>query len=50
MASSRAIYGEGKYYNKTKNTFIYPLQRTDEDMQNGDFEVRILKIIQIYSN
>jgi NAD-dependent epimerase/dehydratase len=40
VASSRAIYGEGKYYNKTKNTFIYPLQRTDEDMQNGDFEVK----------
>jgi len=40
VASSRAIYGEGKYYNKTKNTFVYPLQRTDEDMQNGDFEVK----------
>ena len=40
VASSRAIYGEGKYYNKTKNSFVYPLQRTDEDMQNGDFEVK----------
>ena len=40
VASSRAIYGEGKYYNKTKNTFVYPLQRTDEAMQNGDFEVK----------
>nr|WP_314553976.1 NAD-dependent epimerase/dehydratase family protein [uncultured Capnocytophaga sp.] len=40
VASSRAIYGEGKYYNKTKNTFVYPLQRTDEDMQKGDFEVK----------
>jgi len=40
IASSRAIYGEGKYYNKTKNTFVYPLQRTDEDMQKGDFEVK----------
>ncbi|GJH40263.1 nucleoside-diphosphate-sugar epimerase [Capnocytophaga sp. HP1101] len=40
VASSRAIYGEGKYYNKTKNTFVYPLQRTDEDMQRGDFEVK----------
>ena len=40
VASSRAIYGEGKYYNKTKNTFVYPLQRADEDMQKGDFEVK----------
>ena len=40
VASSRAIYGEGKYYNKTKNTFVYPLQRTNEDMQKGDFEVK----------
>ena len=40
VASSRAIYGEGKYYNKTKNTFVYPLQRTDTDMQKGDFEVK----------
>ena len=40
VASSRAIYGEGKYYNKTKNTFVYPLQRTDNDMQKGDFEVK----------
>ena len=40
VASSRAIYGEGKYYNKTKNTFVYPLQRIDEDMQKGDFEVK----------
>lgn len=40
VASSRAIYGEGKYYNKTKNTFVYPLQRTDEDMLKGNFEVK----------
>lgn len=40
VASSRAIYGEGKYYNKTKNTFVYPLQRTDDHMQKGDFEVK----------
>ena len=40
VASSRAIYGEGKYYNKTKNTIVYPLQRTDNDMQKGDFEVK----------
>lgn len=40
VASSRAIYGEGKYFNKTKNTFVYPLQRTEEFMSKGDFEVK----------
>lgn len=40
VASSRAIYGEGKYFNKTKNSFVYPLQRTDEFMSKGDFEVK----------
>lgn len=40
VASSRAIYGEGKYFNKSKNTLVYPLQRTDEFMSKGDFEVK----------
>lgn len=40
VASSRAIYGEGRYFNKTKNAFVYPLQRTDEFMSKGDFEVK----------
>jgi dTDP-L-rhamnose 4-epimerase len=37
VAESRAIYGEGKY-NCTKCGNVYPLERKDIDMQNGDFE------------
>lgn len=38
IASSRAIYGEGKY--KGKNGFIYPSARAAEDMQKGIFDPR----------
>ena len=37
VAESRAIYGEGKYYCE-KCGYVYPLERKDEDMRNGDFE------------
>lgn len=40
VASSRAIYGEGRYYSKELNTYVYPKHRTDEYMLNGDFEVK----------
>lgn len=40
VASSRAIYGEGKYYSPSLNQSVYPLGRTEEDMLNGDFEVK----------
>jgi dTDP-L-rhamnose 4-epimerase len=36
VASSRAIYGEGKY-NCKKHGVVYPVERTDKDMANGDF-------------
>jgi dTDP-L-rhamnose 4-epimerase len=39
VASSRAIYGEGKYICKTHNA-VYPLSRKDEDMSRGDFNVK----------
>ena len=39
VASSRAIYGEGKYQN-SKGEIIYPDSRRDEDMRRGDFEVK----------
>lgn len=39
VASSRAIYGEGKYESKEKG-IVYPVQRSDEDMKKGDFEVK----------
>ena len=49
IASSRSIYGEGKYINE-KGESIYPKHRTAEFMDNGDFEVKnpgseVLKLI-----
>jgi dTDP-L-rhamnose 4-epimerase len=38
VASSRAIYGEGKYYCQ-EHEFVYPSSRLVEDMENGDFDV-----------
>lgn len=42
IASSRAIYGEGRYYSNELKQFVYPLQRTEEFMSKGDFEVKHL--------
>jgi dTDP-L-rhamnose 4-epimerase len=42
VAESRAIYGEGKY-RCPKCGDVYPLERRDEDMQNGDFECKCPK-------
>lgn len=39
VASSRSIYGEGKYRSE-KHGFVYPKHRKDTDMKNGDFEVK----------
>lgn len=39
VASSRSIYGEGKYLSPEKGVF-YPGARNDEDMAKGDFEVK----------
>jgi len=39
VASSRAIYGEGKY-SCGDNSFVYPGPRNGEDMSRGDFEVQ----------
>ena len=39
IASSRAIYGEGKYLSKEKGV-VYPESRTDEYMSKGDFECK----------
>ena len=36
IASSRAIYGEGKYL-CSKHGVIYPLQRNESDMEKGEF-------------
>jgi dTDP-L-rhamnose 4-epimerase len=39
VASSRAIYGEGKYYCKNHGV-VYPSARQSADMDGGDFEVK----------
>ncbi|GHV47414.1 nucleoside-diphosphate-sugar epimerase [Spirochaetia bacterium] len=39
VASSRAIYGEGKYYCKNHGV-VYPLARKSKDMDAGDFEAK----------
>ncbi len=39
VASSRSIYGEGKYYSKSTG-FVYPTHRSDADMKKGIFEVK----------
>jgi dTDP-L-rhamnose 4-epimerase len=39
IASSRSIYGEGKYLSEELGV-VYPKHRTDAYMQNNDFEVK----------
>jgi dTDP-L-rhamnose 4-epimerase len=39
IASSRAIYGEGKYFSEELG-IVYPNHRSVEDMSQGDFEVK----------
>jgi dTDP-L-rhamnose 4-epimerase len=39
VASSRSIYGEGKYNSKEKG-IVYPTHRTSSIMDEGDFEVK----------
>lgn len=39
IASSRSIYGEGKYNHPELGT-VYPTHRKEEDMLKGDFEVK----------
>jgi dTDP-L-rhamnose 4-epimerase len=37
IASSRSIYGEGKYHSEELG-FVYPKHRSEIDMKNGEFE------------
>ena len=39
VASSRSIYGEGKYFSPEMG-FVYPAHRLDDDMKKGDFEIK----------
>lgn len=38
IASSRAIYGEGKYWNPLTQKAVYPSERNEEDMLKGIFD------------
>lgn len=40
IASSRSIYGEGRYWSDELNSFVYPKHRADDRMSFGDFEVK----------
>lgn len=40
VAESRAIYGEGRYWSDEMHTYVYPVERPDETMRQGDFEVK----------
>ena len=39
VASSRAIYGEGRYQHESLG-YVYPAQRQDKDMAKGDYECK----------
>lgn len=40
VASSRSIYGEGKYWSDELDRAVYPEHRTDDYMSSNDFEVK----------
>ena len=40
VASSRAVYGEGKYFSQKMNRCFYPTDRNEADLQQGIFELR----------
>lgn len=40
VASSRAVYGEGKYFSESIQQFVYPKHRAEIDMLHGDFECK----------
>lgn len=42
VAESRAIYGEGRYWSEELNKNVYPDSRNELNMDNGDFEVKML--------
>lgn len=40
VASSRAVYGEGKYFSEKLNSNFYPTDRKESDLQKHIFELR----------
>jgi dTDP-L-rhamnose 4-epimerase len=45
VASSRAVYGEGRYLSVEKG-YVYPLQRTEAYLRKGEFEVKVEGCLQ----
>lgn len=41
VASSRSIYGEGRYWSDNLKKYVYPPKRDVSNMDMGDFEVKI---------
>jgi dTDP-L-rhamnose 4-epimerase len=41
VASSRSIYGEGRYFSPENNSYVYPSHRAALDMEQGNFEVKV---------
>lgn len=40
VASSRAVYGEGKYFSEKMQRYFYPKERKEADLKNGLYELR----------
>jgi dTDP-L-rhamnose 4-epimerase len=40
IASSRSVYGEGKYWSPALQKEVFPAARKEEDLLNGDFECK----------
>ena len=40
IASSRSIYGEGRYFSEELKGYVYPKHRLPKDMDNGYFDVK----------
>jgi dTDP-L-rhamnose 4-epimerase len=50
IASSRSIYGEGKYWSEKYNSYVYPTHRDPQHMDRGNFDVtysddRLLRLV-----
>lgn len=44
VASSRSIYGEGKYYSDELGKFVFPLSRSSQQLKARDFEVKYKEV------
>jgi dTDP-L-rhamnose 4-epimerase len=44
IASSRSIYGEGKYYSDDLGKFVFPLSRSSQQLKAGDFDVKYKEV------